>query len=180
MLRQIGTIAILATMLSLSAVVVGQDKKGDEKHPPPPQNPALEKMRKLAGEWVGAEPEAGKAAKTVSVFRVVGAGSAVAETMFPGTDHEMVTMYHLDGESLMLTHYCAAGNQPQMKVKPGKDANKLEFEFCGGTNVDVNKGMHMHSLVLTFVDDDNIVEEWTHFQDGKGTGGVTLKMTRKK
>ncbi|MBL8880325.1 MAG: hypothetical protein JNG88_14525 [Phycisphaerales bacterium] len=180
MLRQNWAKTMLALLISISAVAVGQDKTGEEKHPAPPSNPVLEKMRKLAGEWIEAQPESGKPAQTVSVFRVVGAGSAVAETMFPGSDHEMITMYHLDGDVLTLTHYCAMGNQPRMKARPGKDANKIEFEFSGGTNVDEKKGAHMHSMILTFVDDNNITEEWTHYTDGKSTGGATFKLTRKK
>lgn len=169
-----------ATSALLAAIVVADDKKGDEKHAEPPKNPALEKMRQLAGQWIESEPEAGKTAQLVSVFKVVGAGSAVAETMFPDTPHEMITMYHLDGDTLMLTHYCAAGNQPQMKAKAGKDADKLEFEFTGGTNVDMKKGLHMHSLTITFVDADNIIENWTHYEDGKATGEATFKLKRKK
>jgi len=32
----------------------------------------------------------------VSVVKLTAAGSAVQETFFPGTDMEMVSMYHLD------------------------------------------------------------------------------------
>ena len=55
--------------------------------------------------------------QVVSTYRVTAAGSAVMEVLFPGTDHEMVTVYHQDGDDLILTHYCAAGNQPRMKCR---------------------------------------------------------------
>ena len=48
------------------------------------------------------------------VYSVIAAGSAVHEHMFPGGPHEMVTVYHLDGPDLLLTHYCAAGNKKLM------------------------------------------------------------------
>ncbi len=63
------------------------------------------------------------------VFKLLSGGSAVRETMFPGTDHEMTNMYHLDGHDLVLTHYCAEGNQSRMRAKPGGKNNVLEFKF---------------------------------------------------
>jgi len=44
-------------------------------------------------------------------YRVASAGSVVQETLFPGTPHEMISMYHLVDGELVLTHYCAMANQ---------------------------------------------------------------------
>ena len=52
-------------------------------------------------------------------FRLAGNGSALVERLFPGTDHEMVSIYHLVGSDLVLTHYCAMANQPRMKLVAG-------------------------------------------------------------
>ena len=42
----------------------------------------------------------------------------------PWLEYEMSCLdhavYHMDGPDLVMTHYCAAGNQPTMKFKPGK------------------------------------------------------------
>ena len=85
---------------------------------------AFEQIKGLAGTWHG-EPEAeGLAAEAevehpgevVHEFRVSAAGTVVMEMMGPGTDYEMINMYHLDGDDLVLTHYCAGGNQPTMKL----------------------------------------------------------------
>ncbi|MCK7511304.1 MAG: hypothetical protein MZV70_49445 [Desulfobacterales bacterium] len=51
-------------------------------------------------------------------YRITANGSVVLETLFPGTDHEMLTLYHLDNDRLGLTHYCAMGNQPRMELDP--------------------------------------------------------------
>ena len=34
----------------------------------------------------------------------------------PDTPAETVTTYHLDGDALMLTHYCGLGNQPRLRL----------------------------------------------------------------
>jgi hypothetical protein len=146
------------------------------------KNPGLEKLKKLAGEWV-AEDADGKPTNTlVSVFKVTAAGSAVQETIFPGQPHEMMSVYHLDGKDLLMTHYCAAGNQPRMKLDPkGKD-NELKFSFVSGTNLDPAKDMHMHEGSITLIDDDHIQWTWVGYMEGKPVKDhhVSLKLVRKK
>ena len=61
----------------------------------------------------------------------------------PGTDHEMVSVYHADGKDVVMTHYCAFGNQPKMKLDPASKDNELKFVFAGGTNLDPAKDTHM-------------------------------------
>lgn len=75
----------------------------------------FEALKKLAGDWVEVGKD-GKPTDTIfSSFRVTAGGSVIEETVFPGSEHEMVTMYHLDGPDLVLTHYCDFGNQPRMR-----------------------------------------------------------------
>ncbi|MEE8522995.1 MAG: hypothetical protein V3T72_03610, partial [Thermoanaerobaculia bacterium] len=118
---------------------------------------ALDMIRSLAGEWTVAVPEEaeGEHGDTAQhIFRRSANDSVVMETMWEGTDHEMINMYHLDGEDLVLTHYCAAGNQPHMKLdRAASTSKKLHFAFAGGTNLDPEKDMHIHAASVTFVDD---------------------------
>ena len=131
-------------------------RRARKEGPPSKAQPALDKLKTLAGEWVydGGEKKGQLAAR----YTVSSAGSAVVEQLFPGTDHEMITVYHLDGDKLMMTHYCAAGNQPRMHAEPGAD--KLVFTCSGGSNMKESDG-HMHAMTLTFIDDDHFKEEWT-------------------
>ena len=62
------------------------------------------------------------AEQVTNVFRVTAGGSAVEETVFPGTEQEMVTLYFVRDGRLQLTHYCMAGNQPHMLAQPAKAA----------------------------------------------------------
>src|SRR3954454_8312886 len=84
--------------------------------PAPVKQSAFDKLKKLAGTWVAADEKGQPTAQVVSGFKVVSAGSAVQENIFPGTDHEMVSVYFKDGQDVLMTHYCALGNQPQMKL----------------------------------------------------------------
>src|SRR5688572_1652919 len=70
------------------------------------------KMRSLEGEWNGASTRGWTDRVT---FRAIAEGSVVVSTSFEAHPGEtMMTMYHMDGSRLMLTHYCMAKNQPRL------------------------------------------------------------------
>jgi hypothetical protein len=154
----------------------------DEVKTTPVKHAGLEKLKKLTGEWVAADADGKATERLVSVFKVTAGGSAVQETIFPGTGHEMMTLYHLDGPNLVLTHYCSAGNQPHMKADPKAPANQLKFVFSGGTNFDPARDMHIHEGSIVFLDDDRIEWSWVGYKDGKPQAAhtVALKLVRKK
>ena len=92
---------------------------------------AFARLKTLAGTWkvkFGGNPDAGKAkdhqekhdaSPATVTFRLTGAGSTVVETQFPGQGHEMITMYHLDGQDLRMTHYCARGESAAIEARSG-------------------------------------------------------------
>src|SRR6516162_9375436 len=92
----------------------GEDKK-EGNSPKPPNNANLAKMSKLVGTWVKADENGKPTDQVVSVIKLTAGGSVIHETLFPGQDHEMVSVYSADGSDVVLTHYCVLGNQPRMK-----------------------------------------------------------------
>jgi hypothetical protein len=149
---------------------------------------AFAKIKTLVGEWKGELPsehgEKGggqhqKSEASVN-YRLTGAGSALVETQFPGTDHEMVSVYHLDGDDLRMTHYCAAGNQPRLKLdRSNSSPDHLIFLFDGGTNLNPEKDHHIHGLEITFQKDGHIKSTWESYVGGKPAGSIPFAMTRK-
>jgi hypothetical protein len=152
------------------------------KLPSPPTNPGLEKMKKLAGTWLAADKDGKPTDQVVSIIKVTAGGSAVHETLFPGQPHEMVSIYTVDGQDLVLTHYCVLGNQPRMKADPKATDNQINFQFAGGTNLDPKKDKHMHAATLTIVDDDHIETAGIGWEGGAPTKDMCcgLKLVRKK
>jgi hypothetical protein len=156
---------------------------GDKKEPAKgsDQPTALEPFKQLAGEWVGKAVGGEKDGEEIHAkYKVTSGGSAVVETIFPDTDHEMVTVIHQDGDALALTHYCMLGNQQHMKTDGPPDGKTVAFQFAGASNLKSDKDMYMHDVTYTFVDKDTLKSEWTHFHDGKAAGKVVIELKRKK
>ena len=146
---------------------------------------AFATLKGMAGTWRGtpegdgpeAEAEAEAAGEVVHEIEVSAAGTVVMETMAPGTEHEMINMYHLDGDDLVLTHYCAGGNQPTMKMVAAK-GNEMHFDFTGGTNLDPAVDPHIHAAQIVLVDGDTIESNWTSYAGGKEAGGMNFTLKR--
>ncbi len=144
---------------------------------------AFDRLRALEGTWQGAASGGGEGEGEESVthvFEVSAAGTLVMETMNPDSpDHEMINMYHVDGDELVLTHYCSAGNQPTMQLaRPQEAANEMRFDFTGGTNLDPARDEHVHAAHLVLVDADTLESSWTGYKEGKEAGVRTFVLTR--
>ncbi len=146
---------------------------------------AFAQLTALQGEWVLAEGPAAAPAEgatlgaaggtadrapagvgpVAAIYRTTGAGSAVVETLWPGTPDEMVTVYHRDGEDLVLTHYCSVGNQPHMRAFY-ISSGRVDFSFDGGTNIDSSRDMHMHGVSLEFVSAEEFFATWSGWTSG--------------
>jgi hypothetical protein len=173
--------AILSLIVAFSAFTAASRSADDQKEGKKSKAPGFEQFKQLAGDWAGTEIHDGKEGdKVQATYKVTSAGTVVVETLFPGTEHEMVTVIHPDGEDLVLTHYCALGNQPRMKASGKADGNKFAFDFVGASNLPDEKGMHMHSVTFTFLDKDTLRTEWVHYNGGKPAGTATFQMKRVK
>lgn len=182
-------LAALGSILVVAGFAAADDRQADNKPVTGASGEAnavsgpaqFEALKKLAGVWKGKAAHGhGEPIDATVTYKVTGAGSALVETLFPGTDHEMLTVYHLDGQHLVLTHYCSAGNQPQMKALPGANAKKIEFRFSGGANIDPAKTFHMHDAALELVDADHLKAEWISHSNGKAAAPARFDLKRVK
>ena len=101
------------------------------------------------------------------------------ETMAPGTEHEMINMYHLDGEELVVTHYCAGGNQPTMRLdREASTAERLIFDFTGGTNLDPETDHFIHDLEIGILGEGRVDSVWNSWGDGAPAATMVFHLTR--
>ncbi|HXY39361.1 MAG TPA: hypothetical protein VEQ10_06805 [Vicinamibacteria bacterium] len=141
---------------------------------------AFEQLKSLAGTWQGPASHDTTGQEATVVYRVASGGSVVQETLFPGTPHEMISMYHLADGNLVMTHYCAMGNQPRMKLDTAASTpQRLVFAFDGGTNLDPAKDGHVHSGVLE-LRGDTVRADWAVWSSGKEAGHNVFELRRAK
>jgi hypothetical protein len=98
--------------------------------------------------------------------------------MFPGTPHEMTNMYHLDGDGVIATHYCAMGNQPRMRCT-GATGNSLPFAPLDCTNLKAPGQSHMARVTLVMLDKNHLKQEWVSRENGKDSDHANFELTRK-
>ncbi len=183
-----GLLAIALIAFATTAGARQEPPKSEPAKAEPPKveaakNPSMEALKGLVGSWYRIKTENGQQSyELVSVYKLTGGGKVVHETIFPGKPFEMITVYHLDGNDVVATHYCAAGNQPRFKLDPSSTATKMVFNFNGGSNIDPAKDMHMHEGTVTIIDADHIEGVWQGWENGQPAEKhkATLKLTRFK
>jgi hypothetical protein len=140
-----------------------------------PSEDAFEKLKALSGDWEAKTPKGG----TLHVsYRLVSRESVLVETWAPGTKSETITVFHLDGPSLLATHYCAQGNQPRLALaSSGPDG--YVFEFRDATNLAKPAASHLRRLRVALSDADHFTKEETYVEAGKDDASA-LSFTRVK
>jgi len=153
------------------AAASAQTSKGN----PSNAEQAFEKLKTLVGRWE-AQTDKGPA---VATYQLISGGTVLLERAEMGADHEMITAYYVDGNRLLLTHYCMAGNQPRMLARSFEPkTNQIDFQFLDATNLPDPKVGHMHNAVFTFVGPSEVTQNWTFYKDGKPGFTVPLDYHR--
>jgi hypothetical protein len=153
-------IMLSVVLMSLSTVAFAQSDA----------QKSFDKIKTLAGSWEGhvttVPQQADMEGKLMQVsFRVTSMGNALMHEMTgAGRPDDPITMFYVDGDRLLLTHYCDAGNRPRMAGKTAADGKTVEFDFldvAGSTQYG-----HMHHAVLTMIDPNHHTEDWTFMVEG--------------
>src|SRR5262245_36608046 len=140
---------------------------------------AFDRLKTLQGTWEAV----GKDGHTSTTTFELTAGETVllekySNPAMPGGGH-MVTAYHLDGSTLVLTHYCIAKNQPTLKAdRFDARSGEIQFEFLRASNLASDKAGHMRRAHYRLEDANHFTTSWDFFQDGKKTMTEVESFTR--
>jgi len=145
--------ACLFTILSTTAISAQSDAQK-----------SFDQLKSLTGSWEGKNAMG----ETVQVsYRVTAGGSALMSEIM-GHGEDMISMFHFDGANrLLLTHYCAVGNQPRMQAIASPDGKTITFNFLDATNLGNPQSGHMDHVVIAMLDPNHHTEEWNFVDHGK-------------
>jgi hypothetical protein len=176
-------VVTLAVLMVVSAVAFAQmeEQKSGQKSE---AQKSFDTLKSVAGSWDGlvstVPAQADIEGKPMHVsLRVTSMGNAmVHEATGAGRPDDPITMLYLDGDRLLLTHYCDAGNRPRMVGKMSADGKTVEFDFldvAGSTQYG-----HMHHAVFTLIDADHHTEDWTYMMPGDKPVRAHFELQRTK
>ena len=168
-------VAVMLVLLCAGPLVAEECKRDTIEH-----SKEFQKLRSLEGRWEGSMLEGEKSEAVSVTYHATAGGSAIVETISPGTPHEMVSVYHDERGALTMTHYCMLGNQPKL-VATGSKANEIWLEFANNNTLNPKAEDHMHSLQFVFIDENTMVQKWGSMQGGKERDAKTIfKLARVK
>src|SRR5881392_2306418 len=159
-----GSVGVMALLVAASAPAA--DKTNSEE--------AFDRLASLQGEWQGVAD----GLNTTLIYTLTANGSTLMEQCRPEKGHEMITMFTVDGDHLIATHYCSARNQPQMATAAISDAQKpLAFSLVRVTGLKSPDDFHNTGLTVIQEDNDHLTQEWSYQHKGK-TGKNIFRFTR--
>lgn len=164
---------VLAAAVALAATQIGHAASTSNAE----ATAAFTQLKTLVGDW---EADLGSQKARLS-YELVAGGSALVERETADQRPTMLTLYHRDGDRLVLTHYCMAGNQPHMQARPyDPTTHTLAFDFDGASNLVSADAGHMHSTTIHFLDNGHIETEWLFYENGKPTLNERARYARIK
>ena len=175
-------LTLLIILMAAASVALPQQMPMPKPKTSGPQSDAqkaFETMKTLAGSWQGTI----MSISTQVTIRVTSSGNAILiEATGSGRRDNPITMVYLDGDRLLLTHYCDAGNRPRMVGKISLDGKTVEFQFLDVSG-STERGM-MNHMVFTVIDANHHSEAATYMLPGSkpmvGQGIFTrTKMTER-
>jgi len=161
-------------MLSLVLLTAAVYAQTDAKKPQTEAQKSFEILKSLAGTWEGpvtmdapGHEHANGVPDNIKVsLRVTSRGNALVHEMGelkptddPTKVDHPITMFYVDEGRLLVTHYCDAGNRPRMVSKVSPDGKRIEFDFLDVSGP--TQYGHMYHAVITIIDANHHLEEWT-------------------
>jgi len=167
---------VVLTLLSTVAFAQSDTHKPTDKVTPSEAEKSFTLLKTLAGTWQATVttdpplPNMGNGTNTQVTMRVTSSGNALVHEIHQpdkpddASNEHPLTMLYLDGDRLLLTHYCDAGNRPRMAARTSPHGKTVEFDFLdlsGG-----NQFGHMYHAVFTIIEANHHTEDWTYMMPG--------------
>jgi hypothetical protein len=169
---------VFASALPLMPSAAGEEPRSVAPPTPETSRAVFERFKGLSGTWDGKST---KGWEEMLRYEVIAGGSTVLETSVNAHPNErMATAFHMDGDRLMLTHYCMAKNQPRLEATGFADGGRtVVFTFKDGTNIPTRDRGHMDKAVFTFEGPGRVTSRWTWYENGREKWFEEIVQTRR-
>ena len=161
----IRTLVLTFLICLLTADVFGQDNPPKTAGAQSDAKKAFEKLKTLVGSWQGTVMDI----PINFTIRSASSGTAIlheGNTSGGRPPNHEITMFYLEGDRLLATHYCDGGNRSRLEGKMSQDEKTIELSFldvAGST-----RGGYLKGMVLTIIDANHHTVEATFVMpDGK-------------
>ena len=158
---------LMATLLTcfLTATVLAQDNPPKTGSAQSEGKKLFAKLKTLEGSWQGKVMD-------IPITFTIRAASSGTVILHEGhtsggrpPNHE-ITMFYLEGDRLLATHYCDGGNRSRLEGKISADEKSIEFSFIDVT--ESTRGGYLKDMVMTMIDADHHIVGITFIMpDGK-------------
>jgi hypothetical protein len=152
------TTTLLICLVAQGALVFAQVNPPKANTAPSSGKQAFEKLKALAGSWQG---EIMRIPISFTIRATSSGTTILHEAHTEGGDppnHE-ITIFYLDGERLLATHYCDAGNRSRLEGKISTDGKTIKFSFLDLAGS--KRGGYLKDMAFTAIDADHHICELT-------------------
>jgi YD repeat-containing protein len=126
-------------------------------------------LSSLVGTWTGSSRNGSAHSVT---YRYTAAGSVLVETWTLGSGRESMTLYALDDDRLLATHYCPQGNQPRLEYAGADKGGRWQFQFRDGTNLHTKERSHQQAFWIKLHDDETFERGETYVDNDAASSEV--------
>ncbi len=126
----------------------------------PSAESVFEQLKKLEGNWHSTK------GKTTVSYALIANGSTIVETWTMSPTRQSMTVYTMDGERMLATHYCPQGNAPRLVLGKTDEDGSHHFEFLDGANLQKIDGSHEHAFWIRLDLPDRLARSETYIANG--------------
>ena len=131
---------------------------------------AFETFKGFEGQWA---IRSGQKALPIEMTYESGSKGSIVTEQFG----KELSVFYRDGQSLLMTHFCNAGNQPRLRLRENTQPGVFEFQMFDITPLQSADAEHVERVIYRIVDDKTIDLEivWKH---GKSEESEKYTLTR--
>lgn len=126
----------------------------------PSAQSTFEQLKTLEGNWHSTT------GKTTANYKVIANGSSLVETWTMSPTRQSMTVYTMDDDRIIATHYCPQGNAPRLELARTNADGTHFFEFLDGANLRKPDGSHEHAFWVRLDSNGTLIRNETYIANG--------------